>query len=287
MPYSRLANPRATRDLLDQHGLATRKSLGQHFLVDDNIVGRILDLADLDGDEIVLEVGPGIGTLTVALCTRVKAVLAIEADQGLADILGDTVGECSNLHLITGDAVRVPPTDMIVEGRPVDTFVSNLPYAVAATLVLRCFEELESLASATVMVQAEVGERMAASPGTKDYGAYTVKLALRARVVGTFPVQRTCFMPQPRVDSTVIRLDRRDESVDPLVAAASTVAEAAFSQRRKTLRNSLASGLGVSPRDIEEMLDDAGIDPASRAETHEPREFLTMASFAQKHHLLP
>jgi 16S rRNA (adenine1518-N6/adenine1519-N6)-dimethyltransferase len=288
MVYSRLANPRATREVLEQHGLATRKSLGQHFLVDDNVVGRILELAALQGDETVLEVGPGIGTLTITLCERARAVLAIEADPGLADALVQTAEECDNLSLITGDAVRVPPAEMTVDGRPVDAFVSNLPYAVAATLALRCFEELPELSSATVMVQAEVAARMSAVPGTKDYGAYTVKLALRTKVAGSFPVPRTCFKPPPRVDSTVIRLERRSDIPDALgVQAASQIADAAFSQRRKTLRNSLSAGLRAAPDAVAEMLEDAGIDPSSRAEAHEPSEFLTMASFAEKHHLLP
>ena len=274
--------------MLQRHGLSTRKSLGQHFLVDDNVVGRILELAALEGSETVLEVGPGIGTLTVALCERAHAVLAIEADPGLAGVLAETAEECGNLTLITGDAVRVPPAEMCIGGRPVDAFVSNLPYAVAATLVLRCFEELETLSSATVMVQAEVAARMAAVPGTKDYGAYTVKLALRAEPAGSFDVPRACFMPQPRVDSTVIRLERRDDVADMQhIEAASTVADAAFCQRRKTLRNSLSAGLGASPDIVAEMLLDAGLDPSSRAETHEPCDFLTMASFAQKYRLLP
>lgn len=282
MPYSRLATPRATRELLEQHGLWTRKSLGQHFLVDDNIVGRILDLAALDGEETVLEVGPGIGTLTIALCERASHVVAIEADRRLADVLDQTASHCGNLTVVMGDALKVTVP------RPVDAFVANLPYGVAATLVLRYFEELDTMRSATVMVQAEVADRMSASPGTKDYGSYTVKLQLRARAGESFTVPRSSFMPPPRVDSRVIRLDRRDDGPETsLLEAASRVADAAFSQRRKTLRNSLSAGLSARPDTVEQVLHDAGVDPGSRAETHEPQTFLTMGSFARKHGLLP
>jgi len=288
VPYSQLATPHATRETLERHGLSTRKSLGQHFLVDDNIVGRILDLADLDGSEIVLEVGPGIGTLTVALCERATAVVAVETDQRLAQILESTAEECGNLTLIMGDALKVPAQELVAGSLPVNVLVSNLPYAVAATLVLRYFEEVDTVSSATVMVQAEVAARMAAVPGTKDYGAYTVKLALRAEVKGSFSVPRTCFLPPPRVDSTVIRLDRRTDGVESgLIEDAATVADAAFCQRRKTLRNSLAAGLGVAPARVESLLDEAGLDSGSRAETLTPRDFLTMASFTRKHGLLP
>ena len=288
MANSPFASPRATIDVLERHGLATKKSLGQHLLVDDNIVGRILDLAELTGDEIVLEVGPGIGTLTVALCGRARAVVAVEVDTRLADVLSDTASECDELTLILGDAVKIPSDEIRTPFGSPEAFVANLPYSVAATLVLRFFQEIPSLRFAVVMVQAEVAARMAAEPGNKDYGSYTVKLRMHAKPVAHFPVPRNCFMPPPRVDSTVLRLERRDDMGSrESIADASKIADAAFVQRRKTLRNSLAAGLGAETSTINELLQRADIDGSLRAETLSVPEFMKIASFAREQGLLP
>ena len=277
--HSPLATPSATIAVLKRHGLATKKSLGQHFLVDDNVVGRILDLAALTGDETVIEVGPGLGTLTAALCARAGAVVAVERDSDLLPVLAETTAGCPRLAIIRADAVAVSP-DVLSEpfGPPV-ALVANLPYAVAATVVLRFFEEIPSLVSATVMVQSEVADRMAASPGTKSFGSYTVKLRLLAAPVGRFAVSRTCFLPAPRVDSAVLRLERRTLCEDPaLVADASRVAQAAFAQRRKTIRNSLRSALGAESGLLDAALAAAGITGSLRAETLEPERFLALAA---------
>lgn len=278
MVHSRLATPSATIAVLKRHGLATKKALGQHFLVDDNAIGRILDLADLQGDETVLEVGPGIGTLTTALCAHAGAVVAVERDADLLPVLEETTAGCPRFALVRADAVAVS-ADAVSEpfGPPV-ALVANLPYAVAATIVLRFFEEFASLRSATVMVQAEVADRMAASPGSKAYGSYTVKLRLRAKAAGRFPVARGCFLPPPRVDSAVLRLERAPLSEDAAeVRAASRVADSAFAQRRKTLRNSLRSALGVEAATIDATLDSTGIDGGLRAEMLSPEQFIALA----------
>jgi len=276
--YSRLATPSATIEVLKRHGLATKKSLGQHFLVDDNVVGRILDLAALAGDETVLEVGPGLGTLTVALCEKAGAVVAVERDAQLLPALAATTAGCSRLAVVRADAVAVDAGTLSAPFGPPSALVANLPYAVAATVVLRFFQELPELSSATVMVQSEVADRMAASPGNKQYGSYTVKLRLLAAPAGRFTVPRTCFLPPPRVDSAVLRLERRPLSSDPVVmAAASRLADAAFAQRRKTVRNSLRSTLGCDPALLDEALVRAGIDGSLRAEMLEPERFLALA----------
>lgn len=278
MPFSRLANPSATLDVLRRHGLTTKKRLGQHLLVDDNVIGRILSLAEPDPADVVLEVGPGIGTLTVALCERARRVVAVERDAELLPVLADLAEECPALRVVHADAVAVPVEDLLTEDGSPTALVANLPYGVAATVVLRIFEEVPSIGSATVMVQAEVADRMAAQPGTKDYGAYTVKLRLLARPTGRFPVSRACFLPPPRVDSAVIRLERSD-ALDPETRRrAARVANAAFAQRRKTLRNSLAAALPASGAAVDEVLRGLGIDPNRRAETLEPEEFVTLAS---------
>jgi 16S rRNA (adenine1518-N6/adenine1519-N6)-dimethyltransferase len=278
VPHSALASPSATIEVLKSHGLATKKSLGQHFLIDDNVVGRILELAALSGEETVLEVGPGLGTLTVALCAHAGAVVAVERDAQLLPVLADTTAGCRRLAVLRADAVTVEPATLSEPfGAPV-ALVANLPYAVAATVVLRFFQELPALASATIMVQSEVADRMAASPGTKQYGSYTVKLRLLAAPAGRLSVPRNCFLPPPRVDSAVLRLERRPLCSDgALMQAASRLADSAFAQRRKTVRNSLRSTLDCDVSSLDEALKRAGIDGSLRAEMLAPERFLALA----------
>jgi 16S rRNA (adenine1518-N6/adenine1519-N6)-dimethyltransferase len=276
--HSPLATPSATIEVLKRHGLATKKSLGQHFLIDDNVVGRILELAALSGDETVLEIGPGLGTLTVALCARAGAVVAVERDTQLLPVLAETTAGCSRLAVVRADAVSVEPDALAEPFGPPTAIVANLPYAVAATVVLRFFQVLPTLSSATVMVQSEVADRMAASPGSKQYGSYSVKLRLLAAPTGRLSVPRSCFLPPPRVDSAVLRLERRPLCSDgALVEVASRLADAAFAQRRKTVRNSLRSTLGCDPSVLDEALLQAGIDGSLRAEMLAPERFLALA----------
>jgi 16S rRNA (adenine1518-N6/adenine1519-N6)-dimethyltransferase len=279
MPASPIATPSATRAVLAAHGLTLKKSLGQHFLVDDNIVRKILELAEVPAGAPVLEVGPGIGTLTIALCDAAGWVVAVERDADLLPVLTDVAAGCGNLTVVRADAVAVDIASLVTPLGPPTALVANLPYAVAATVVLRFFEELPSLETATVMVQAEVADRMAANPGRKDYGAYTVKLRMHAEPAGRFQVPRTCFMPAPHVDSTVLRLDRvrRDESPE-LLSAAVRLATAAFSQRRKTLRNSVLASTGWSGAVFDDVLRESGIDGRRRAETLSVDEYVAMAS---------
>jgi 16S rRNA (adenine1518-N6/adenine1519-N6)-dimethyltransferase len=289
--HSHLATPSATRAVLASHGLATKKRLGQHFLVDDNVVGRILALADLSGDEVVLEVGPGIGTLTVALCDAAGALVAVERDQQLESVLAETTAGCARFALIQADAVRVPIEELCAPFGPAVALVANLPYGVAATVLLRFFEQMPSLRTATVMVQSEVAERIAAHPGTKEYGSYTVKLRLYAEPVSKFAVARSCFLPPPRVDSAVVRLERRTKSWTrseaypeadgdsaQSLADAAAAADAAFAQRRKTIRNSLRAVLAAPTAAIDVALDAAKIDGGVRAEMLEPSAFVALGS---------
>lgn len=281
MPVSRLATPSATRAVLEAHGLSLKKSLGQHFLVDDNIVRKIIELAAPAPGAPVLEIGPGIGTLTVALCAAAGHVVAVERDADLLPVLHDVAADCGNLTVLRADAVAVDIAALATPLGPPVSLVANLPYAVAATVVLRFFEKIPTLESATVMVQAEVADRMAASPGRKDYGAYTVKLRMHAEPAGRFSVPRTCFMPQPHVDSAVLRLERVRRTESPeLLAAAIRVAEAAFSQRRKTLRNAVLASTGWSGARLDEVLADAGVDGRRRAETLSVDEYVSLASAA-------
>ena len=286
---STLASLAATREVLADHGLTAKYSLGQNFLVNDAIVQKIVALAELDGADRVLEIGPGIGTLTMALLKGAAHVTSIERDADLPAVLEETLAPWwDKFTLIQKDALDLQLFDLNAQAMPTK-LVANLPYAVAATVVLDYFQRIDSLQSATVMVQKEVEDRMAAEPGTKNYGAYTVKLRLYAQPAGRFPVSPNNFFPPPRVDSAVIRLNRRpvtDASGAPLdanvVRAACTMADAAFASRRKTLSNSCktyfagrgAQG-GAVAQHLPELFERASIDPKRRGET------LSLAEFVQ------
>ena len=293
--HSWLANPRETKATLDAFGLATKHRLGQNFLVNDAIIGKILDLAELSEDDVVFEVGPGIGTLTVALLQQAAAVVSVEADRTLEPVLAQTCARDSErFALVMGDALRVGEDDLLdaasslrIEGldpHPVK-LVSNLPYQVAATLVLKTFQEMPTVSRAVVMVQAEVADRMAAAPGTKEYGGYTAKLALYARPTGRFEVSPGNFMPPPHVDSAVIRLDRATmadpdtgEALDAGQAVwCAQVIDAAFAQRRKTIRNSMGAN-GFDKAELDAAFERAGIDARLRAEALSPEDFVRLAA---------
>jgi 16S rRNA (adenine1518-N6/adenine1519-N6)-dimethyltransferase len=237
---------------------------------------------------VVVEVGPGIGTLTVALLQKAKHVISIEMDTDLPPVLAETCAPWQDrFTLIGNDALAVGPDDMpIVDGQrlvPVK-LISNLPYAVAATIILDYFQRYESLESCTVMVQAEVADRMSAQPGTRNYGAYTVKLALYANYAGRFQVSEGNFFPPPRVKSAVIRMDRRHDGLDPkLVEAACLMADAAFATRRKTIANSCKTyftnpqtGSDVALANLPLILERAGVDPKERGEKLAAERFLDL-----------
>ena len=279
---SYLANVPATREVLEAHGLATKKALGQHFLISDGVVRHICQLAELTPEDDVVEIGPGIGTLTVALLQSAGRVVSIERDGDLPAVLDETCAPwADSFTLINRDALEVTPADLPFA--PVK-LVSNLPYAVAATLVLDYFERFESLQSATVMVQSEVADRMCAKVGTKNYGAFTVKLSLYARPAGKFQVSPGNFFPPPRVNSTVLRLDRVDLGIDPAHRRAiATMADAAYATRRKTLANSCRTYFAQHPGAtalLPQVFSDAGIDPKRRGETLSFDEFTALGASA-------
>ena len=296
MTYSRLANPRETRAVLEGFGLATKHRLGQNFLVNDEVIGRIVNLAELDGDDVVLEVGPGIGTLTVAMLSACRAVCSIEADRELERVLAQTCAtDGEKFALVMGDALRVTPAQVddalagLTKGQSLcqpclpNKFVANLPYQVAATLILKFFQDFGSLERACVMVQAEVADRICARPGNKTYGAYTAKLALLARPTGRFEVGPGNFMPPPHVDSAVVRLDRTPMadpvSGEPLsaerAARVAEVIDTAFAQRRKTIRNSMGAS-GFEKDALDAAFAACDIAPTARAETLSPEDFVRL-----------
>lgn len=283
MTTSPLANPTATREMLEAFDLATKHRLGQNFLIDNHVIERIMELAELSGDERVLEVGPGIGTLTLALLQEAGHVTSIEADPELEQVLRAHAVDHANFNFIMGDALKVPPAAIAEasDGDPT-VLVANLPYNVAATIILQFFQEMPSLERAAVMVQKEVADRIAAHAGTKAYGAYTVKLSLYGEVTGRFEVPPRCFMPAPHVDSAVVRIDRvGTHGLAPLDLAASRervaqVVDAAFAQRRKTIRNSMGSN-GFEKDTLDAAFDQTGISPTARAEALERADFIRLA----------
>jgi 16S rRNA (adenine1518-N6/adenine1519-N6)-dimethyltransferase len=282
---SSLASVAATREVLQAHGLATKKALGQHFLINDGVIRHICTLADVCADDTVLEIGPGIGTLTVALLQLADRVVAVERDSDLPPVLAQTCAPwAERFTLLNRDALQIMPDDLPV--RP-NKIVSNLPYAVAATLVLDAFQRFDSVQSATVMVQAEVADRMAAHPGTKNYGGFTVKLALYARPAGRFTVSPGNFFPPPRVNSAVLRLERitHDDMSDATRAATLRMADAAFANRRKTISNSCRMFLGqdVSAEQLDTVFVEAGIDSRRRGETLSIEEFKELGRVAHAH----
>ena len=291
--YSPYSTPSATRAVLERHGLYTKYGLGQNFLVNDDVIRKILELADVGSDDCILEVGPGIGTLTAALLPRAAQVAAVEMDRDLPAVLEDTLQEwAQRFTLLNQDALDLQEDQLCgafgwegAQPRPFK-LVSNLPYAVAATVVLDYLQRFDTLSSATVMVQKEVADRMCASPGTKVYGAYTVKLSLYARPAGRFSVAPGNFFPPPHVESAVLRLDReiaRDEQgrqlAPELLDAACKMADAAFATRRKTIANSCKTYFSSSPA-VQEALPNifeaAGIDSRRRGESLERAEFIRL-----------
>lgn len=290
MTTSPLANPSATRALLESYGLATKHRLGQNFLIDNHVIERICALADLSEEQLVLEVGPGIGTLTLALLQDAGHVTSIEMDSELEPVLSAHAALHRNFSFIMGDALKVSPGEIarVSSGDP-DILVANLPYNVAATIILSFFQTMPSLDAAVVMVQKEVADRIAAQPGTKAFGAYTAKLGLYGSVTGRFEVPPRCFMPAPHVDSAVVRIDRRragDEVFDLMERAEENgcsredvahVTEAAFAQRRKTIRNSMSAS-GFEKDNLDAAFAACGIAPTTRAEALDTRDFIRLAS---------
>jgi 16S rRNA (adenine1518-N6/adenine1519-N6)-dimethyltransferase len=253
-----------------------KKSLGQHFLVDANILGVVGRLAQLDADDVVLEVGPGLGVLTRYLADRVRHVHAIELDRSLEAVLKETLGERFNVDVTFGDALDL---DLSALEPPPDKFVANLPYNVATPLVVESLEGVASLRLWCVMVQREVADRFFAAPRTKAYGAVSVLVQLAARRTGFHPVPPSVFRPRPRVDSALVAFERVH---GPDLRDVRPVVEAAFAHRRKTLANSVALA-GLAPRETAAAaLDQIGRDARVRAEELEPQEFVALADVLRR-----
>ncbi len=262
--------PTRIRGLLDAHGIRPRKALGQHFLADPNTATRIVGLAELRAGARVIEVGPGVGSLTVALLDAGVHVLAVELDAQVLPIL-EAVTADRDIEIVSADA-RTVDWPALLGGAPEPwSMVANLPYNVATAIAVEALERAPMIERLLVMVQREVGERLAAGPGEKSYGAVSVKVAYYAdaKVVGRVPP--TVFLPQPKVDSVLVRLDRRPVPIVDDVERMFALVRAGFATRRKTLRNALAGMVDA------DAFARAGIDPSARAETLGVRDWARLS----------
>ena len=264
---------RETREILARHGLKPRTSLGQHFLVDPNTINRVLELANVAPGDQVLEVGAGLGTLTIALHAAGARVIAVEQDRGLAPALEEVLLGRDRVQVVWGDVMQQDLSSLL-RGRATK-LVANLPYHVAVPLLIDVLEGVPEIREITVMVQREVGERLVAKAGEDAYGSVSAKIEYLAEASIVFKVSRRVFLPEPAVESVVLRVVRRVKPPVPgLKERIFSVIEAGFAQRRKTMRTALRNA-GVDQMRIEEAMERAGVAPDARAER------LSLAEFAQ------
>lgn len=279
-PGATLLGPVEIRAIAARLGLRPTKSLGQNFVIDPNTVRRIVRAADVGPADVVVEVGPGLGSLTLGLLPAVASVVAVEVDAVLAGALPSTVAEhapayAERLTVVTADALRVDA----LPGPPPTTLVANLPYNVAVPVLLTMLERFASLRRVLVMVQSEVADRLVAPPGSRTYGVPSVKAGWYADVRRAGAVGRAVFWPAPNVDSGLVAMTRREPPVTTAGRAeVFTLVDAAFAQRRKTLRAALAQWAG-SPAAAEDALRAAGIDPRTRGEALAVEDFGRLATF--------
>lgn len=276
-----LTNINDIKPLLQRHGFRFSKSLGQNFLVASWVPEDIADSADIDGGTGVLEIGPGIGCLTEQLSMRARRVVSIELDSGLKGVLGETLAGRENVELVFGDALKQDIAVLVNEKMPDMRHVvcANLPYNVTTPIISKLLEcgEFETI---TVMIQREVARRICASAGTADYGAFTVLVNWYAQPELLFDVPPGCFIPQPKVTSSVIRLKRRDTPPVQVKDEALffRIVRAAFAQRRKTLVNALSAGFGeLSKESIEKCVIDSGFGAKIRGEVLSLGDFAKIA----------
>ncbi len=280
MDNKRLYSPSQVREVLDRHGFTFSKGLGQNFLIDGNIVRKIVRSADIGKDDYVLEIGPGMGTLTEELALNAKKVIALEIDERLRPVLAETLDPYDNVEVIYGDVLKLPLREIIEDkcgGQPVKV-VANLPYYVTTPIIGRLIEENLPLKSISVMVQKEVADRMVAKPHTKDYGSLTLFVGFYTEPQIMMKVPKTVFMPQPKIDSSVIRLNVKKDLPDTNRDSYFKLVRAAFSKRRKTLINALSTyGLEADKEEIREALKRAGIEETVRGEDLHMDDYIRLA----------
>ncbi|SDZ66501.1 16S rRNA (adenine1518-N6/adenine1519-N6)-dimethyltransferase [Evansella caseinilytica] len=277
-----IATPKRTKQILEKHGFSFKKSLGQNFLIDTNILKRIVDVAHLTASSAVIEIGPGIGALTEQLAKQVGAVVAFEIDQRLIPILQETLAPYPQVKIINQDVLKADVKAIIAQelsGADDIAVVANLPYYVTTPILMKLLEAQLPVRTIVVMIQKEVAERIAAGPNTKSYGSLSIAAQYYAEAETVFTVPKTVFVPQPNVDSAILRLTLRRH---PPVEVANEalffeIVRASFAQRRKTLLNNLSHHFAkkLTKGETEQLLLDIDIDPKRRGES------LSMAEFAR------
>ena len=280
-----LVSAGVTAEVIKKYNFSFQKRFGQNFLIDDHVLGKIIDAAQIEEGDGVIEIGPGIGTMTQRLCERAAKVVAIEIDKELIPILSETLSEYPNVKIVNADVMK---TDLAVLIR--DEFpdmhvkvVANLPYYITTPIVMNLLEERLPIDSITIMVQKEVADRMQAGPGSKDYGALSLAVSYYAQTYIAANVPPNCFMPRPKVGSGVIRLTiRRDNGVSVTDEKLMFhLIRAAFNQRRKTLANAIANyaGLSYTKEEVAEAIEKLGFSETVRGEALSLEQFAELADF--------
>lgn len=280
-----LGNPKNTIEIIQKYGFNFQKKFGQNFLIDTHVLDRIIEESGITKDDCVLEIGPGIGTMTQYLCENAREVIAVEIDKALIPILEDTLSAYDNVTVINDDILKVDVQKIVDEkngGRPIKV-VANLPYYITTPIIMGLFESHLPLKSITIMVQKEVADRMQVGPGTKDYGALSLAVQYYAKPEIVANVPPNCFMPRPNVGSAVIRLTKYEQ---PPVFVENeelmfSLIRATFNQRRKTLVNAIgnAPNLNISKEMVTEVLLEMGESATVRGETFTLEKF---AEFSNK-----
>ncbi|MCO7127721.1 16S rRNA (adenine(1518)-N(6)/adenine(1519)-N(6))-dimethyltransferase RsmA [Sporolactobacillus shoreicorticis] len=280
----RVSSPKTMQDVIRRHQFTLKKSLGQNFLIDENILNNIASAADIEEESYVLEIGPGAGALTQVLASRAKKVLAVEIDHRLEVVLKDTLHHFENVSVRFGDVLKLDLHQLISEEFPPDvavTVVANLPYYVTTPILMKLLTDVLPINTIVVMIQKEVASRLQAVPGEKSYGSLSIAVQYIAEAKIVMTVPKTVFVPQPNVDSAVIRLDVRPEKKVQVADEAFffKLVRASFAQRRKTLMNNLINNL--YDKDQKEylltVLEKVGIDPSRRGETLSIEEFARLS----------
>ncbi len=280
-----LVNPKKTKEILNKYDFVLQKKYGQNFLIDNHVLDKIIEGADVGKDDFVLEIGPGIGTLTQALCEKARQVQAVEIDKALIPILNETLADYDNVSIINKDILKIDLNKLVEEknnGNPIKV-VANLPYYITTPIIMAFLENSVPVESLTVMVQKEVAQRMQASAGSKDYGALSLAVQYYAEPYIVANVPPNCFMPRPKVASTVIRLKVYKE---PQVEVKDEklmfqLIRASFNQRRKTLVNGLnnSKDLTFSKEEIQEALRNQNISEMIRGEALTLEKFAGLANY--------
>lgn len=286
-PYTR----NAVREISEKHGFRRADSLGQNFLVDRNIIEEIIDAAELTENTLVIEIGPGMGALTQVAAEKAGKVIAVEIDRHLIPVLGEVVGHLDNVEIINQDILKTDINELIdsekknfaTSDHEIDKVVilGNLPYYITTPIIMGILERQIEMDTMVIMMQKEVAERIVATPGGKTYGALSIACQFFCETNYVTTVPRTVFQPQPKVDSAVLRLDKRAELPWEIGAGGwklfFEVVRAGFNRRRKTLLNALTA-LGMDKTELRSILDEAGIEPSRRAETLSIQEFANVAN---------